>query len=100
MPSLRLMESIVAAFGERPEVIAVDLSGLRYMDSAGLRVLVRGGRHIEDAGTRFAVILPPDHRLAQLPQRVGLRRLLDVHESMDDALRPWLDEAGEIPAGV
>ena len=98
--SLGLMESIVEAFTEHPEVIAVDLSGLRYMDSAGLRVLLQSARHIEDGGVRFAVILPSDHPLAQLPQLIGLHRLLSVHESREDALGPWLDEAGELPSGV
>ena len=93
--SFGLMESIVEAFRERPEVIAVDLSGLQYMDSAGLRVLLQSARHIEDGGVRFAVILPADHDLARLPQLVGLHRQLSVHESSEDAMGPWLDEAGE-----
>jgi anti-sigma B factor antagonist len=87
-----LMESIIEAFGEHPEMITVDLSELRYMDSAGLRVLVEGGRQIEGVGVRFAVILPSDHQLAQLPQLIGLHRLLKVHESAEAALGPWLDQ--------
>ena len=55
--SLGLMESIIEAFAEHPEVIAVDLSELRYMDSAGLGVLLQSARHIEDGGMRFAVDL-------------------------------------------
>ena len=98
--SLGLMESIIEAFAEHPEVIAVDLSELRYMDSAGLRVLLQSARHIEDGGVRFAVVLPSGHRLAQLPQLIGLRQLLHVYESVEEALGPWLDEAGELPAGV
>ncbi len=47
---------------------------------------------------RFAVICPSDHRLA--PQLTGLNRALDVHESTDDALGPWLDNEEEMPAGV
>jgi anti-sigma B factor antagonist len=98
--SLGLMESIIEAFAEHPDVIAVDLSELRFMDSAGLRVLVEGGRHIEDGGVRFVVILPSDNQLAHLPQLNGLHRVLNVSETMEDALGSWLDEAGELPAGV
>jgi anti-anti-sigma factor len=87
-----LMQSIIEAFGEHPEMIAVDLSGLRHMDSAGVRVLVEGGRQIEGAGVRFVVILPSDHQLAQLPQLIGVHRLLNVHESTEVALGPWLDQ--------
>jgi anti-anti-sigma factor len=98
--SLGLMESMIEAFAEHPEVIAVDLSELRSMDSAGLRVLLNGARHIEEGGVRFTVVLPCDHDLADLPQSIDLRRELSVHESTEDALGPWLDEAGELPAGV
>ena len=95
--SLGLMEAIVEAFSEHPEVIAVDLSELQHMDSAGVRVLIQSACHIEDGGVRFSVVLPSDHRLAQL---IGLHRLLSVQESREDALGPWLDEAGELPTGA
>jgi anti-sigma B factor antagonist len=98
--SLGLMEAIVEAFSEHPEVIAVDLSELQYMDSAGVRVLIQSACHIEDGGVRFSVILPSEHRLAQLPQLIGLHRLLGVYGSREDALGPWLDEAGELPTGA
>lgn len=98
--SLVLMESMIEAFAEHPELIAVDLSELGYMDSAGLRALMNSARHIEDGGVRFAVVLPSHHSLAQLPQLVDLHRRINVHESREDALGPWLDEAGELPAGA
>jgi anti-sigma B factor antagonist len=94
--SHELMEAIIGAFGEHPEMIAVDLSELQYMDSVGLRVLVEGGRHIEGVGVRFGVILPPEHRLARLPQLIGLHRRLNVHESREVALRQWLDPESEL----
>jgi anti-anti-sigma factor len=98
--SIGLMESIIGAFREHPELIAVDLSGLRYMDSAGLRLLTEAARHIEDGGVRFAVILPLDHQLARLPQLVGLHRRLNLNESLEEALGPWLEETEELPTGV
>jgi anti-sigma B factor antagonist len=98
--SLALMQSMIEAFAEHPEMIAVDLSELGYIDSAGLGVLLQAAGHVEEGGVRFAVILPSDRRLAQLPQLVGLRRQLSMHDSREDALGPWLDEAGELPTGV
>jgi anti-anti-sigma factor len=98
--SLGLMESLIEAFAEHPEVIAVDLGDLRSIDSAGLRVLLHGARHIEEGGVRFVVVLPADHGLAHLPQLDGMHRAIAVHESLEDALGPWLDQAGELPAGV
>ena len=96
--SFTLMESIIEAFAEHPALIAVDLSDVRSIDDAGVRVLVDGARPIEDGRVRFAVICPPDHKLAA--QLSGLGRALHVHESAYDALEPWLDNEEEIPAGV
>ena len=98
--SFPLMESIIAAHAEHPELIAVDLSGVPFLDAAGLGTLEEGARLLEDGGVHFAVICPSSHELADLPQLAGLHRVLNVHESMDDAMGPWLDEAGEIPAGI
>ncbi len=98
--SLQLMESIIDAFHEHPELIAVDLRDVLSMDAAGLGVLAKGARHIEDGRVRFAVICPSDHRVMPLLQLAGIERALNIHESADDALGPWLGEAGETPAGV
>jgi anti-sigma B factor antagonist len=99
--SLQLMDSIIEAFHEHPALIVVDLDDVRFMDAAGLGVLAEGARHIEDGRVRFAVVCPSNHRLTRLLQLAGLERALNVYESADDALAPWLDsEAGEVPASV
>jgi anti-sigma B factor antagonist len=93
--SLGLMDSVIEVYRERPEVIALDLTDLRFMDSAGLQVLLQSARHIEEGGVRFAVVLPSDHPLARQPHLTGLHRRINVHESAEDALGPWLEEGGE-----
>ena len=98
--SLPLMDAIVSAFHEHPELIAIDMSGVLSVDGTGLRVLADGARHIEDGRVRFAVICPATSRVAHLLKQTGAHRALNVHRSVDDALGPWLDAAGEIPAGV
>jgi anti-anti-sigma factor len=62
--SVSLMESIVAAHAEHPELIAVDLSDAKAVDAVGLRVLEEAARLLEDGGVHFTVISPSDHRLA------------------------------------
>jgi anti-anti-sigma factor len=98
--SVSLMESIIAANAEHPELIAVDMSEAMSIDALGLRVLGEGARHLEDGGVHFAIISPAGHELARLPQLADLHRLLNVHESMDDVMRPLSGEAGEIRAGA
>ena len=91
LTSFRLMDAITEAFAEGPALLAVDLSGVRFMDAAGLRVLTLGGPLIEEGQrTRFAVICPADNPIAVLLEPAGAQRELTVHESSAEALRPWL----------
>ena len=95
--SFPLMEAIAAAVGEGPELIAVDLSQVRCMDEAGLRVLENGARHTLTG--RFAVICPEDSEMTPLLRRDGLHGALNLHQSAIDALRPWLADEDEELAG-
>ena len=56
--SFSLMESVAAVVAERPELLAVDLSGVEFMDGAGVKVLESAARHIDARHTRFTVICP------------------------------------------
>ena len=98
--SLPLMGAIMDAFHEHPRLIAVDVSGVLSMDSTGLHVLVEGASRIEESRVRFAVVCPAGGEVARLLGQTDPQRALKVHQSLDDALGPWLDEAGELPAGV
>ena len=42
--------------GLEADAIVLDLRGLTFMDSSGLRVLVVGAQHAQDAGRRFALV--------------------------------------------
>ncbi len=98
--SLPLLDAILDAFHERPELIAVDLSAAPSLDGTGGRVLVEAARHIEEGGVRLAVVCPAGSAAARLLERADARRPLSVHESVDAALGPWLEGAGELPAGA
>jgi anti-anti-sigma factor len=98
--SFPLMEAILDSVHEHPALIAVDLSDAWFTDAAGPQVLLEGARRIGDGRTRFALICPAGSQVARLLEETGVHRALNVHESVDDALGPWLDEAGELPAGV
>jgi anti-sigma B factor antagonist len=68
---------LAAAFGEvsgEPRVLA-DLTGVSFMDSTALGLLVRATRELADAGARFRVVLP----------RGSARRIFEI-TSLDRAL--------------
>ena len=69
----RLEETVAAAVANSPERLIFDLGGLRFMDSAGIAVLLR-------AASRVAVIelrgpTPPVRRVLEL---TGLESVLSV----------------------
>lgn len=88
--SFSLMESLAAAVGERPALLAVDLSEASFMDEAGVKVLESTARHIDARHTRLAVICPSDRRVWSLLQLVGLDQQALVFESAAEALWPWI----------
>ena len=81
-------------------MIAVDMSEVLSMDGTGLRMLVEASGHVEEAGVRCVIICRAGTEVAGLLEQTDAQRALKVHQSLDDALGPWLDEAGELPAGV
>jgi anti-sigma B factor antagonist len=82
---------LTAAFGQADGdgsagQIAVDLSGVTFMDSTALGVLVRGVRALEQRGARVRVVLPgPGAR--RIFEITTLDRVLPVSGSRAEALR-------------
>ena len=64
--------------------IVIDLSGVRFIDSAGLRVLVDGLTRARrrDADLRVAC---PNASLRRTFEISGLDKVMNVHESVEDA---------------
>ena len=65
-----------------PAVIAVDLSGLEFIDSSGLRALVMADDRARPAGRRLVIVPGPPHvrrvfEITQLEQRLELVDDLD-----------------------
>ena len=64
------LEDALADVIEEPGVagVVVDLSGLEFMDSSGLRAVVLADRRLRDEGLRFALVRggEPVHRVFEL----------------------------------
>jgi len=57
-PSLE--DALTKLEGEAPGLIVVDLRGLEFMDSTGLRTLVSADQRARDAGRRLAIVRGPE----------------------------------------
>ncbi len=63
----------------RPKVL-VDLTGVGFCDSTGLRALMGAERELRIAGGRLTIVCPGDGQVARLLDVTGLREALRVYE--------------------
>lgn len=61
----------------RPETIVVDLSGLSFIDSTGLAVLIRAHARSADAGRRLAMV-PGGKTVQRVLSVTGLDRVFEI----------------------
>ena len=81
LAGIEQFEATIAALeAANPEVLVVDLTGLDFMDSSGLRALVMADRRARDAGRRLAIVpgAPTVRRVFEITQ---LHDRLDLVES-------------------
>ena len=55
-----LADALQRIEADSPPVILVDLRGLEFMDSTGLRTLVNADQRARDAGRRLAIVRGPE----------------------------------------
>jgi anti-anti-sigma factor len=90
------------ALGERldqaadgADFLVVSLAECPYIDSSGLRVLVRMSREL---GPSFAVVVPPSTQTRRIFDITGLAHQMDVFDSVDEALESMEGAPGASPA--
>lgn len=83
VPSIRAETQTILGDGWRS--IVFDLTGVGFLDSAGLGAMIGARRRCLESGGGFALGAPSDEVRA-LIERAGLEALLSVHGSVDGAL--------------
>jgi anti-sigma B factor antagonist len=69
----------------RGACVVIDLSGLTYMDSAGLGVLIAAYKQAQKAGTILSLAAPPPE-VSHVLAITGLDRFLPIARTVEDAL--------------
>jgi len=82
----KLCSALDAARVHRVKRVAVDLTGVDFCDSTGLRALIGASREIRVSGGRLAIACLPDGAVGRLFDMVGARESLRVFDSQADAL--------------
>ena len=80
----QLEDALRSAVGNKPEGLVVDLTGVDFLASAGMGVLV-AAHDSADAGTRFCVVAdgPSTSRPLKL---VGIADIVPLYATLDEAL--------------
>jgi anti-anti-sigma factor len=77
-----VLESVVT---QRPRLLVVDMSELSFMDSTGLRMLLRSSRALDQQGGVLA-LAAPQTSVARVLQLTRADQLIPVYESVADAI--------------
>lgn len=74
------------ALGPDALSLIVDLSGARYVDSAGIDTLLRLGDRLERRRAKLILVIPESSQLQRLFAMVGMAEAIAVHPSIEGAL--------------
>lgn len=75
--AVRVERELSRVEGRKPAVVVLDLSGLDFMDSTGLRIVVSADARARGRGARFVVVRGPDavqrvFRITRLEERLEM----------------------------
>ena len=77
-----VLESVVT---QHPRLLIVDISELSFMDSTGLRMLLRSSRTLDQQGGVLA-LAAPQTAVARVLQLTRADQLIPVYQSVADAI--------------
>jgi anti-anti-sigma factor len=66
--------------------LVLDLTDVRYLDSAGIHVLFELLGRLQDRGQRFRLVVAPDSQVAQTLHMVGASKTIAIFDTADAAL--------------
>ncbi len=79
--------------------LVLDLSGIDYLDSAGIHLIYRLRESLRTRGLRLAVVVPHDSPVFDALRLAGIERHLHVLETVDAAFDAGLGQDAAAPPG-
>jgi anti-sigma B factor antagonist len=90
--SPELEERLARAFDAGADLVILDLRGVEFMDSTGLRVLLTAHQRAHESGRRFALVRGAD-QVERVLTLTGVREMLTIVDAPEELLA-----AGEQPS--
>lgn len=82
----KLERELEAALADSEGAIVIDLSGLEFMDSTGLRALIMGQRRASEHERLFAIARKPGQLVARVLALAGADQAFAVYDARDAAI--------------
>lgn len=82
----QLREAVTAAVQDGADHIVLDLTGVPFMDSSGLGVVVACLKRLRESGGELSVVTPPSSPPTKLLSLTGLDRAIPTHATVDEAI--------------
>ena len=79
-------EAISDARTKKPETLVLDLTGLTFMDSSGLRILLDAWNEAQLADRRLMLVVPTDGLVRRVLQISGCDGVLPIVDQLADAV--------------
>lgn len=88
-----VQQRLADALGPHALSLIVDLSDTRYIDSAGIDMLLRLGGRLDRRRAKLILVMPDTSPLKRLVTIVGMPEAIAIHSGLPEALQ----EAAESP---
>jgi anti-anti-sigma factor len=88
-----VQDGLLAALGEQPAVLVVDMTGTTFCDSAGVRAIMLSHRQASSQGSELRLVIssPGVHRVFSI---IGAGDLVQIHPDLSSALAARQDGGG------
>lgn len=80
-------QQLADALGPDASTLVVDLGDIRYLDSAGIDMLLRLGDRLEHRRAKLILVIPDTSQLKRLVTIVGLPDAIAIHPTLLAALQ-------------
>ncbi|MCW3019863.1 MAG: Anti-sigma factor antagonist [Solirubrobacterales bacterium] len=87
-------DELAASVGTNADNLILDLSDTRYLDSAGIDMLMRLSERLRQRRARLRLVIPPSSQLLRLAELVALPDAMPVHSTLEEALAACAQEQG------
>ncbi len=78
-------EDVRNLIADEDKAVALDLSGLSYISSAGLRSILITAKNLKSANAKFALFALPNN-IMEIVRVAGFDKIIDIKDGADEAI--------------